>query len=45
MVAKIVIFRQTNSILAIGVFWGAESELVVKIAKFKMVDPIWRPNF
>ena len=45
MAAKILIFCKSNRILPIGVFWGAESESETKIAKFKMVDPIWRPKF
>ena len=45
MAAKILIFSKSNSILPTGVFWGAESEPEVKIAKFKMTDPIWRPKF
>ena len=44
MAAKILIICKSNSILPKGVFWGAESESEVKIAKFKMADPIWRPK-
>ena len=45
MAAKIFIFYTLNSILPIGVFWGAESESGVKIAKFEMANPIWRQKF
>ena len=40
MAAKILVFRKSNSILPIGVFWGAEFESEVKIAKFKMAVKI-----
>ena len=45
MAAKISIFCKSNSILPKGVFRRAESESEVKIAKFKMADPIWRQKF
>ena len=45
MAATILIFCKSNSILPKGVFWGAESESEVKIAKFKMTDPIYRPKY
>ena len=37
MPAKISIFCKSNSILPKGVFWGAESESEVKIAKIQNV--------
>ena len=45
MAAKILIFRKSNIIQPMGVFWGAESDSGVKITKFKMADPIYRPRF
>ena len=42
---KIEVFYQINKSYSIGVFWGAESESKVEIAKLKMADPIWRPKF
>ena len=40
MAAKVSIFCKSNSILPTGIFWGAESDSEVKIAKFKMAAKI-----
>ena len=43
MAAKILIVCKSNSILPKGFFGVPESESKVKIAKFKISDPICRP--
>ena len=44
MAAKILIFFTSKSVFPIKVFWGSDFESGVKIARFKMMDPIWWPK-
>ena len=45
IVAKILIFRKSDTVSSIGVLRYAEFESEVKIAKFMIAETIWQPKF